>query len=215
VSRSAGAWARVRVRLTRTLIVVIAMVSVLTAAGWIAARTAPGWYAPPLIDEPLRELAEGVERRVLSEVSDVHPSGQPWTLTVTDREASAWMNVRLALWAANQRIDLPEGLARWCARFEGGWARLGAAWSGAEREWVVSAMIGDSPAAGPTALKLGLLPVPRWVAGRFGTPPDGRAVPRFGLGDGRHVRVERLAASEGSLTVTLVTEAAAPASVRR
>lgn len=211
MTTTGGPWARSRLWLTRALIGLLALVSVLGVALWLAAGAAPDWYAPPMNDPALEAMAEATERRVLGELSDAHPSGQDWTLTLTQDEASAWLNVRLPMWAANQGIELPDGLDGWCASFKPGRLSAGVTRRAGDRRWVFTATCTprDGNLPREPSMTLGLLPLPRWVLDRAARNSVSRAdtMPaHLDLGDGRRVRVKQVQVRTGDVVLTLVTE---------
>lgn len=92
-----------RLRAAWWLLGAFALVVIAFAAGAVAlAGMSPSWYTQPAprADDPAR--AEALERRVLSTLSDAHPFGTTWTITISDQDAALWINHRLPAWLANQ-----------------------------------------------------------------------------------------------------------------
>jgi hypothetical protein len=212
---------RVAVALALAVFAVIALIV------WAAYRP-PDWYNPRQIGDAGAWLAEGVERRVLSELSAAHRFGEPWTLAVTAAEAEAWLNVRLPLWIENQGVPRPAWFGFVGVSFESGLARVGLGTGAGGTPPVVSLTLTRSAVAGALpehAVRLGVLPVPGWIIEQF-APGLGKQVeaaisrssdPRQansaeppGLGairldDGRRVRFTAFNANDGTLTLHCVT----------
>ncbi len=92
------------------------MVVAALLVGFIAALSAlafvtPKWYVPPVrtadATEADADRAESLERRVLSTLSDAHPFGTSWTLTLSAEDAAAWLNHRLPEWLRNHSVAAP------------------------------------------------------------------------------------------------------------
>lgn len=71
--------------------------------------------------EALGPMADGVENRVLSELSQIgRNSSDTATVIVTLEEANAWLSRKLPAWAANQGLEVPELLRGAMVAIQGG-----------------------------------------------------------------------------------------------
>ncbi|MFM9957949.1 MAG: hypothetical protein ACKVZJ_07720 [Phycisphaerales bacterium] len=200
----------------------------------VMAMTRPAWFRVPSggADGPLR--AESFERRVMSTLSDAHPFGTPWTLTLSGDDAADWLNHRLPEWLRNQGTSVPwhAGEPGACASISESRALVGVpvvALGGRGIAWVRVALPiapGAAHGAEPWSFGVGRLALPRMVvkmiapdavrladrtldevrrdAGRSG------ALTTIRLDDGRRVLVTRVEGGAGVLTLTCRTEGRAP-----
>ncbi len=194
---------------------------------WAAFRS-PHWYSPRQIGDAGAWIADGAERRVLSELSAAHRFGEPWTLAVTAAEAEAWLNVRLPAWMENQGVPRPAWYGFVGVAFEEGQTRVALGTGAGGLPPVVSLTLAPPTAVGAMperAVRLGVLPVPRWVieqlapglGGQIDSAISKSSAPRPansteppGLGtirldDGRRVRFTAFDANNGTLTLHCVT----------
>lgn len=96
------------------LVVTLAAIGVGTIAV-VAALTlmekAPQWWRSVDPADPATiDLAEQVERGVVSQVHRSRAPGEQWTVSVTAAQANAWLNVKLPRWMANQSAGWPPRL---------------------------------------------------------------------------------------------------------
>ncbi|RMH27808.1 MAG: hypothetical protein D6693_04680 [Planctomycetota bacterium] len=109
-----------------------AVVSAVSAAGLMAvtalllSRQAPAWWRPVDPADPATvDLAERVERAVVSAMHRPRPPGEPWTVAVTAEQANAWLNVKLPRWVRSRSDAWPEEVRRIQTRFTGGRLSVG------------------------------------------------------------------------------------------
>lgn len=68
----------------------------------------PSWWREPLPSDPATVAgAERVEQQVATALAAPRDHGRVWTMTITDLQAAAWLNVRLPLWMANNDVEWP------------------------------------------------------------------------------------------------------------
>ncbi|MBY0111476.1 MAG: hypothetical protein K2Y21_01540 [Phycisphaerales bacterium] len=206
----------------------------------LASRT-PSWFHPVNPHDPvLIDLAQRVENRVITQLykyrGEVDPAtratGEPWTLTITQDEATAWLNCKLPDWVRNL-----DDSATWPSEISNLQARIDPS-----RLWVAAALrnssvasFGAAPRADDRGLRLasaragiGSLSLPAsWFGGTTrsliehaaGKPAAARAwdlatgaaplseQPSIRLEDGRRVRVLAVELTPGTLTLRCQTEA--------
>lgn len=157
------------------------MLSLLTAAGWVLAGTAPRWwrqFGPE--SGAVARAALRFENTATSALSRVRPRAQglgheegyrsdPWVLELRDDEVSAWLTARLPAWL-NEHEDLPEwpdAFSQMQVHFEPGILRLGVRYSDDRSRAVMSAALrpGVRPDGSvwlaPAGVSLGRLPLPQ------------------------------------------------------
>lgn len=202
----------------------------------LSART-PAWFRVLNPRDPvLMDLAQRVENRVITQLYKyrglVDPAtgatGDEWTLTITEDEATAWLACKLPEWVRNldDRAHWPREITSVQASF--GSSRLWIA-AAVEKNSVVS--LGAAPRLDPDGLRLvspragvGSLTLPiTWLAGSArsmlertqerplwpiitGAQP---ALPgaSIRLEDGRRVRITAITLQRGQLTLTCRTHA--------
>ncbi|MBN8645810.1 MAG: hypothetical protein J0L61_11300 [Planctomycetes bacterium] len=189
----------------------------LTAAALLAlAARVPSWYQPAQATPARHALAESVEARVLSEISGAHPFGEPWTLSITDAEAAAWLNDRLPAWAANQKIDLPASASLPAARFDDDEAAVALTLRGSYGARVITLAVPlDAHRPGPISVRIGSLPLPAFIVNRAAPAVQRLALRETSnpdqpwrtirLDDGRTVEFTAISATNGTLTIHAVT----------
>lgn len=181
----------------------------------------PAWWAPP--DPRSAEVAaraRTLENDVVNRAY-AHAAGEPWTLDLDERAASAWLTARLPAWLASrgQRSDAPPIQVL----FDAGGVTLGARTPGVDAGRVVSLRLrpwvdeAGRLRPGVVGAGVGRLNVPgplvgasaRRVASRVGDPGPGwldGSSARVALGDGRVVRIVGVEVREGVLRLRLLTE---------
>lgn len=212
-------------RLAATLAIVLA--AVLAPVVWAALRT-PAWFTPRPMGDAEVARAEGVERRVLSELSAAHRLGEPWTLSITAPEAEAWLNVRLPVWMENQNAPRPTWFGFVALAFDNRQVRAGLGTGTGGTPPVISMTITPPKTTGAApehTARLGILPVPGWIieqvapglneqieqaiskrsASRPGTSTEPPGMGTIRLDDGRRVRFTGFDAKSGTLTLHCVT----------
>lgn len=149
----------------------------------------PSWWRPMnLADAGLARTGQSLENSITSRLSQVRPGATaearraPWTITLTQDEANAWLNTRLSAWAQSvaEMKAWPRELAEVQAHFDG--ARIDLAFrvvfDSAERIVTarVAPRIDDTGALWMEAesFAVGRLPLPRsWV---LGTVDEGSSI---------------------------------------
>lgn len=157
----------------------------------------------------------------------------PWSVSLTSEDADAWLGARLPMWLASRypEVEWPGSISRVGVRFGEGVVHVAARVVENGKARVIAAEL--EPRLGPDGalwvrarrVTLGRLPVPvDWVVNDAGLVPAGDEVVRriaaallgqgpvveeavIRLEDGRRVRLVGLAAREGRLEITCVTEA--------
>ena len=73
-----------------------------------------------------RLSASEFEQAVVSTISKVRPSGEPWRMGFTQKQANQWLSKRLHKWLANQKKadKLPHQIKKVMVHFSGGQAKL-------------------------------------------------------------------------------------------
>lgn len=141
----------------------------------------PSWWRPMnLTDAGLARTGQSLENSITSRLSQVRPGASagaraaPWTITISQDEASAWLNTRLSAWAQSvaDMKSWPRELAEVQAHFDGGRIDLAfrVVFDSAER--IVTARVApriDEHGAlwmEAESFAVGRLPLPRsWVLG--------------------------------------------------
>lgn len=247
-----AALARVRARLgwrerseraRRWIIFAVVFVICAASAGLTAlvvatllARESPVWWRTvDARDEGVIDLAERVERAVVSAMHRARPDSEPWTVAVTAAQANAWLNVKLPQWARSRDTGWPREIAEVQTHFSGG--RIGVGMR------LASGRAGSAPIVAATvepimrdgalwltqpATVAGRLDLPAgWTINRLSSwlPPEMRArsmtrrtldalmqkgpvIPdaAFRIEDGRRVRLVAVAVEHERLLLTFETE---------
>lgn len=108
--------ARILKRLAIALCIVVVLVGAAVGVVVYLVRSAPAWWSAPMPDDPaLAAQGEALENRVVGESSRVRPRAQAlgagafqsddFEIVMSDQEATAWLNTRLADWLANQEMQ--------------------------------------------------------------------------------------------------------------
>jgi hypothetical protein len=193
----------------------------------------PSWWVDLAPDDGRdAAAAEQLENAVISQLSLARPGegggegyrSEPWTVSVSQEDANAWLMTRLKPWAASRGIDLPAGLdaaqvelgpgvVRAAARVRlGGRGRflvavLSPEVNGEGRLRLLPRRLGIGALVGPAALGQSaagaLLPE---GASSLLTNAGAALEPVIRLSDGRRVRLLELAVRSGRLELTCRTE---------
>lgn len=193
------------------------------------AGATPSWWAERAVPREQAEiLAERVERGVATELHRGRDADQPWTVSISDEQANAWLAQGLSRWLRNRRIEWAERVPDLRAAFEDGSVRVGARTDARVLSAAFNLRIDPEGAlwATPSQIAAGSLRLPdSWArsramdaleryaqddAARVREALEGRAPildrPVFDLGDGRRVRVVEIEPEPGRLLITCVTE---------
>jgi len=226
---------RLHRRLTLLLVFVAALVTAAIVGGWWLSRLTPKWWLELDAQDPkLRVTAESVENGMTTILSAARPSAPGgrasarWTLTLGDRDASAWLTSRLPAWIEHQLGERawPRGVSQAQVVFEDGAIVVGARTSAGATDRFVS--IRFSPRVDATGrlwldgagARIGELPAPlstalstldrssnatlRTLASvlRGDKAMDDPVIP---LADGRRVRITGMTVSPGLLKIECET----------
>ncbi len=205
---------------------------------------APGWFHPADPRDPeIRRLAQRVENRVITEAyrfrgepregsgQGPRATGEPWTIRISENDATAWLAVKLAEWLANRDppVRLPADISELQAHFDAGRAYVGASVGARGEGRVVSVSAGVRIEGGNawlvgTRAGVGRLSLPVSIGGWELLGGDGMGkAERNGilsvatgrapllksglkLEDGRFVRVLGVRLEDGEMAVECVTE---------
>ncbi len=226
---------RLHRRLTLLLVFIAALITAAIIGGWWLSRLTPRWWLELDAQDPkLRATAESVENGMTTVLSAARPSvpgsrsSLRWTMTLNDRDASAWLTSRLPAWVEHQMGERawPKGVSQAQVVFEDGAIIVGARMmtgsteryvsisfsprvDEAGRLWIESAgaRVGELPAPLSTALS----PLDRSsnamlrrlaIVLRGGEAINDPVIP---LADQRHVRIVGVRVSPGVLTVECET----------
>lgn len=114
-----------RITLTRVTLALIALLSV--AALWIIwqwNRTPDFWRDNETFvveqQSQLRSMADGLEGRVISELSRAGRDGELTTITIPFADANAWLRTKLNPWAEHEGFAMPKPLRDYMVASEGG-----------------------------------------------------------------------------------------------
>lgn len=225
-------------RFVRVVAGVVGLLTLVFLLGWWASHQRPGWWRSIDVSLPeIRERAQSVENGLTTLLSQARAlrSGQgesePWTMTLDDASASAWLAARLPAWVEHQfgAKAWPGKIEQVQTRFFPGGVTVTASVEVSEVRRFVSASFtpridveGRLWLSG-TSARIGQLPVPLSIvngslklkasnaAGELWNAlreegPLGAA--RFKLADGREVVIREISCSEGAMKLTCVTRSA-------
>jgi len=147
----------------------IAVITLGVAGAAARLHDAPNWWRHVESDsDQTIELANRVERAVLSHVRRPRPLGKPWTVAVNVEQANAWLAVRLPMWASNRSEPLPAPVQQIQANFVSGRVSLGVQLAFDDVQQVVATTFT------PTVRRDGSLwlVAPQATAGRLDLPRD-------------------------------------------
>ncbi len=143
-----------------------ALTAIVVAA--LLARESPVWWRTvDPNDSEVVELAERVERAVVSAMHRARPDAEPWTVAVTASQANAWLNVKLPQWARSRDAGWPREIAEVQTHFADGRIGMGMRLAGGR--------VGNAPIVAATVeptMREGALWLaqPATVAGRLDLP---------------------------------------------
>lgn len=216
-----------------TCVAAAAMTIVVVAL--LLSREAPPWWRHVDPHDPqVIELAERVERAVVSSVHRARPINEPWTVAVTAPQANAWLNVKLPRWVQSRNANWPAEVGQVQTHFADGKISVGVRIGDASDDQIVAATIspqlhddGSLWLTQPTT-NAGRLDLPSgWTISRLAAwlPPSitqremtglvldalrqrGPALPSawIDLEDGRRVRLIGLSIDDERLLLSCVTE---------
>jgi uncharacterized protein YpmS len=219
-----------------TSLVLVALLSVILFSVVSLINKAPEWWrAVDVSSLQTKDLAEQVEKAVVSTVHRHRPLDEPWTVAVTVQQANAWLNVKLPQWISNRSAQWPAQIEELQMHFTGeDTLALGARIQGHDSSRVVVATVRPSVEQDGSlwlrmdAAQAGRLDLPRnwtveqlrdWipqeVSERIPTDQllDALAAmapmfeePVLKLDDGRRVRLLAIRPENGRLLLTCVTE---------
>lgn len=202
----------------------------------LLARESPSWWRTvDTADPSVVELADRVERAIVSAMHRARPAGEPWTVAVTAEQANAWLNVKLPRWVRSREAGWPAELSQVQTHFEHGRVSVGMRIVGREGgvAQIVAATVNPELRHGALWLRqpatnAGRLDLPAgWTIARLRSwlPPEirrremtrhtldalmqkGPVLPDLSLRleDGRRVRLVGLRIDEERLLLTCVTE---------
>lgn len=222
----------------RVITGVILAVTLLALPYATLTRATPRWWSEAPAAAPAsgarapgaHDIAQRLENTLTTELHRGRPAHTEWTLTLTEADANAWIQSRLARWLAHRDAALARDLPEIRVRFEHGRIRLGARQydrvigcalhlnvddRGSIRAHLRDATVGRAPLPGALARALARDAIPE----RLRDDPDAARVldavlsgaasepnASIRLDDGRHVRIVGLRIEPGALVLTCVTE---------
>jgi hypothetical protein len=218
----------------RALVIAILLTCALIGgANWLISRNPSWWRDVKPLDPETSYTAEQVENGVVTQLSLARPAdgeskgykSQPWSVSLTDSDANAWLATRLKQWTENRGVAWPAGISDPQVSFSEGVVHLGVRTHGQ----VVSVAL--APTFRPDGslwlavegTALGGLPLPTDhvltnIESGARTPKTQHALdiiqgkeallkdPVIKLEDGRVVRLLKLIPKDGRLEVTCRTE---------
>lgn len=213
----------------RILLVVVALSTALGVHSYSLSRAAPPWWEGAAAAPDGAELAERLERFIVSEMHKGRPNGEPWTISLDEAHANAWLEHRMPRWLAHRDARLVENLPDVRVRLGRDAVRIGAerdervlsltitidADEHGSRAHVRSFHVGRLPLPGAFARAAALEALPRALRGH---PDAARVVAAFDnddairdpisfrLDDGRRVRLVGVALIDRAVECTFVTE---------
>jgi len=223
------------------LVFLLAGVLLIVAAYSISISTPAWWHPPDPRHKGVAERAESLESLIADELSRADRPGtladtgrwssEPWTLRVTDLEASSWLNARLARWAENRIEDFhwPSEFESLQVSFTRGSVRVGVRVRLRDASRVFWAELAPEVRDDSSIwlrrgwIYAGNLPLPAAMLARMGTAALTTDAPRqlisallgdapllrepvIRLGDGRSVRVRAIELRPGEVILTCTTE---------
>lgn len=157
----------------------IALVFVIGVVVVVLASRSPRWFVPVVVDTSMREMAQRLENRIITEayryrgVPREGPKGAPrqtgenWTLRITEQEATAWLSVKLPEWLVNHdpAARLPASVGDLQAHFSGGRVLVGGRAEGATVSVSASPVVANGVWLSGVRAGLGSLQLPLWLGG--------------------------------------------------
>ncbi len=128
------------------LIMIAAATVAALRASSLAGQQPTWWREAPIAHSPEHEeatlnLAEQVERGLLTLVHNQQPADGAWTVEITEEQANAWLNAKLPKWLANRSIEWPDQLNELQVNFEPEQISVGARLTTNENEHIVAATV--------------------------------------------------------------------------
>jgi hypothetical protein len=201
----------------------------LALAAWVLAGWSPAWaHGPAGTPDDAAAVENAVVRHMTAPRDGARtPQGwrsEPWSVSISQADARAWLAHRLEPWAANRGVvqRWPADVSRPTVSFDQGRVRVGVMVRGRLIHAAVVPRVDDQGRVWLEGARagIGLLPLP---AGAWDLLPSSLGVPAW-VGDWaagargvegvvplegrRRVRIESLVAREGRLEVTCRTEVA-------
>jgi len=229
-------------RVRRTIVMVVISLVCVTAAvmtmvvtALLLAQESPTWWRTVDAGDPaVVDLAERVERAVVSSIHKVRPIGEPWTVAISAPQANAWLNAKLPRWVQSRNAHWPEQLSQVQTHFSNGRISVGVRIGRGDNEQIVAATVNPTLGADGSlwlaqpSTNAGRLDLPAgWTISRLASwlPPEikGRQITDLvlkalrqegpaldntsvRLEDGRRIRLLGLSIDHERLLLTCVTE---------
>lgn len=157
----------------------IASVFVFVVAALVLALRSPGWFAPVVVNASMRETAQRLENRIITEAyryrgapregpkGGPRQTGENWTLRITEQEATAWLSVKLPEWILNRdpAARLPASIGDLQAHFSGGRVLVGCRSDRAIVSVSGQPAVGNGVRLARVRAGIGSLALPLWIGG--------------------------------------------------
>lgn len=104
------------------------------AGAYLLTQLEPSWWRDVKADGAAAQTAEQVENGVVSQLSLARPAdpkqtgsykSEPWSVSISDQDANAWLATRLKPWLENQGVRWPERIVGVEVAFEPGVVKAG------------------------------------------------------------------------------------------
>ena len=195
-------------RMGSIVVLTLALVVVLSLAG-------PGWWRLAPDGESLEQQGNDIEQLLVSRVTKVRDSEEPWGFVIEDDVVNVWLATRLIPWLTHDGdLNLPEGWVDPRVRFGSDVIQIGVRSPlhsvmvidfrpRLQNDSVVFELIGTSIGSMPVPLAMGasMVPVLGTIEGDDAeVSMDRFSIPRaFELADGRRVWIEDFEVASGEL----------------
>jgi hypothetical protein len=127
------------------VIALLALIAIVTTVGVTAYallnRSPHWWLSIDPLDTETVQLAEQVERGLVSTIHKGRPADETWTVAVSAEAANAWLNIKLPHWMANQGAAWPPRLKEVQVHFATDAIAMGARIRGPDRDRIVAATV--------------------------------------------------------------------------
>ncbi|MEM8836092.1 MAG: hypothetical protein AAGD00_09760 [Planctomycetota bacterium] len=195
-----------------TVTVIAAVVTGALLLMWVGDRPPRWWDRAEVFaseDTDADTLSQRIEQGFAAAIHRPHAGGAPWQVELSEREAGAWLAIRLRKWAANQDLEWPDNTSPPRVSFEAGTIRLGVEHDGAV--YALAFRDGPLPEVRIAGAARNRVPVSRAIVERTARASfsdelaalEGAASLR--LRDGRTVTLEAIESHEDRLVLTFVT----------
>lgn len=88
------------------MVALMALALVVTFAVWWLATSTPTWWSGAgTLPDNAAERAEALERGGTRALSDARDESKPWTVSIAEADANAWLAHRLRQWAENRGFE--------------------------------------------------------------------------------------------------------------